>query len=337
MLFKRLNLLPVLFAMCLLILACSKTDDTYRDQVPNSKVDLSTYDYIVGKGAAFDTLVYIINKADLSETLKASTVTFFAPTDQSISIAMSNLNTNRAASKLPPLGIDDIDAFTWRLLLSRYIIPGELNSVDFSLADGLDVITLSKRRLHVNAISTTTQGSVGSGSYLLRYSDMNGSRFVRDWVFSFATLSDLKTNNGYLNILEPNHIFGFKSFIYYANNLQNPYSDRYYVSGGNILFPTAVRRYWVELYKEVIAIDQHTVEVDGADLKTSGMYLRLTVNPVDYTVTVLAAPKSIDRDITNNGKPCYYDPVNKEFVLNYRYGNAAGDRNVTELIKLRNY
>ncbi|WP_316794137.1 BT_3044 domain-containing protein [Pedobacter frigoris] len=338
MLLNRLKLIfSVVVAACMLMQSCKKTDDTYKNSVPESKTDLNMYDYLVSKKGTFDTLVYIINKANLADTLKTSKITFFVPTDKSILTAITNLNTNRAAAGLPALTVPDIDPFVWRMLLMRYMISGEYRSPDFALADGLDVITLNRRKLHVNAVATTTQGGVGSGSYLLKYSDLNGSRFTKDWVFSYVTTSNLQTKTGIINILEPSHVFGFRSFVQYASTLQNPYSDRYYVSSGTLVFPApAVPRSWLELGKELKAIDAVTVETDGLDLKASLYFIRLKVNPADNTVTVRAAPSSANQDITNNGA-CYYDPINQEFVLNYRYGSTAGDRKVSERIKLRNY
>ncbi len=338
MLRNRLKLIfSVVLTACILLQGCKKTDHTYKNSIPDSKVNLNMYDYLVSKKGTFDTLVYIINKANLADTLKKSKITFFAPTDQSILTAIYNLNTNRAAAGLPALSVPDIDPFVWRMLLMRYMIAGEFRSQDFALADGLDVITINKRRLHVDAVATTTQGSLGSGSYLLKYSDLNGSRFTKDWAFSYVTTSNLQTTTGIVNVLEPNHVFGFRSFVQYASALQNPYSDRYYISSGTLVFPLpAVPRSWLELGKELKAIDNVTVETDGLDLKASLYFIRLKVNPVDNKVTVTAAPSSANQDITNNGA-CYYDPINQEFVLNYRYGSTAGDRKVSERIKLRNY
>ncbi len=319
---------------CFFMQGCSKTDSMYRNSVPANKVDVNMYDYIVSKKEQFDTLIYIVNKADLADTIRKSKITFFAPTDQSILTAMENLNASRATLGLPELKISDISPFVWRSMLMRYIIPGQFNSEQFMLADGLDVITLSKRRLHVNAVATTTQGSVGSGSLLIKYSDLNGSRFTKDWVFSYVTISNLQTTNGVLNILEPNHVFGFKSFVQFASSLQNPYSDLNYISSGRIILPTATRD-WLELNKELKAIDDFTVETDAADLKANGYFMRLKVDPVTYKVTVRPAPSSVNQTLQNNGD-CHYDSVNQEFVLNYKYTTTA-DRLISEHIKLRNY
>ncbi|WP_316817217.1 BT_3044 domain-containing protein [Pedobacter nyackensis] len=336
MLRKQLLLITtVILTACAVLQSCKKTDNSYRNSTPDNKTDLNMYDYMRSKKGTFDTLLYIIERANLTDTIKNSKITFFAPTDLSILTALDNLNANRRASNLEPLDIAEVDPFVWRTLLMRYMIPGKLTSDKFMLADGLDVVTLNKRRLHVNAVATTTQGSIRTGSLLLQYSDLNGSRFTKDWIFSYVTTSNLETNNGILNILEPSHVFGFKSFVTFASTLQNPYSDRFNTSSGAIVLPTATR-IWMELNKTLTAIDQHTVETDAADLKANGFFMRLTVNPTDNSVTITSAPTSANLTIRNNGD-CHYDPVNQEFVLKYKYTSAGADRFISERIKLRNY
>lgn len=327
-------LLSVFITTVVLTQGCSKTDDTYRNSVPTNKVDLNIYDYLLSKKETFETLVYIVDQAQLADTLRKSKITFFAPTNQSILTALENLNVNRSTTGLPPLKTSEVPPFIWRTMLMRYIIPGEFTSENFALADGLDVITLNKRKLHVNAQAIATQGSMGSGSLLLKYSDLNGSRFTKDWVFSYVTSSNLQAKNGIIHTLEPSHVFGFRAFVRYAGALQNLYSDRYYISSGRIVLPTATRD-WLELGKELIAIDETTVQTDAADLKANGYFIRLKVNPVNNLVTVSPAPSSVNQTLQNNGD-CHYDPINQEFVLNYKYTTSA-DRFISERIKLRNY
>ncbi|PSL44381.1 fasciclin domain-containing protein [Chitinophaga niastensis] len=333
MFLKHVLCFCVLSGMMLGNSACRK-DNTYRTVKTAAKVNTSIYDYLSKQQENFDTLIYIINKAGLADTLKNSTVTFIAPIDQNIAVAMQNLNLYRRAQHLANATLDSVAPFVWRTLLLRYMITGNKTAASFSLKDGLDVNTLNRRRLHVDGVQSNTEGVVQSGAYLLKYSDMNGSRFVKDWIFSYVNTADIQCTNGTLHILEPTHVFGFKSFVEKATILQNKYSD-YYLATGTIFFPTGTNRPWYDRLKVVTAVDSVTCDVEGADLLSSSYIIRLTVAP-DNTVTVTPAPQSANHTLRNDGN-CKYDDALQAFVLHYKYTGSSGKRHIDEVISLRNF
>lgn len=318
----------------LLLAACDKTDDTYRDAKPSDKVNVTSYEYLRSRTGTFDSLLYLLDKTGLKDTLQEKNITIFVPTDQSIAIAMENLNTARKVKQLPVATMDSVDTYTWRQLLMWYMFPGAHRAEFFAEKDGKDIVSINQQRLHVDAVRTTTQGVVNGGGLQLKFSDLNGSRFIKDWIFSFVSTSDIQTKNGVIHILERTHIFGFRSFVEKASSLINEYSHQYLASG-TIYFPTGTTRPWYDRGKRLIAIDAQTCETEGVDLAASAYWIRLTVAP-DNSVTVTPAPQSANQTITNNG-PCYYDPVERTFVLHYKYAGSGGDRTIEETIKRRNF
>jgi hypothetical protein len=313
--------------------ACKK-DNTYRGAQVATKVNANIYDYLSKQKENFDTLLYIINRAGLADTLKNTSVTFIAPVDQSIAVAMQNLNLYRSSQHLEKATLDSVAPFVWRTLLLRYMIAGNKTSASFSLKDGIDVNTLNRRRLHMDGVQSNTEGVVQSGAYLLKYSDLNGSRFVRDWIFSYVNTADIQCTNGVLHVLEPTHVFGFKSFVEKTASLQNRYSD-YYLATGTLFFPTGTNRPWYDRLKTVKAVDSVTCDVEGADLLSSNYVIRLRV-AADNTVTVGPAPQSANQTLTGNGE-CRYDNTMQAFVLHYKYVGSTGNRLIDEVISLRNF
>jgi len=62
-----------------------------------------------------------------------------------------------------------------------------------------------------------------------------------------------------------------------------------------------------------------------------GYLMRLTVHDND-SVTVSAAPTSVNATIQNDG-PCFFDPVNFLFKLNYSYVDNSGKHTVNEIVR----
>lgn len=317
-----------------LLAACEKTDDTYRTAQPADKVDMTSYDYLRSRKGTFDSLCYLLDKTGLKDTLQQKQITFFAPTDVSIAIAMKNLNTARELNGLPTATMDSVDVFVWRQLLMWYMFSGSQLSGSFAEKDGKDVLSINRQKLHVDAVRTTTQGVVNGGGLLLKLSDLNGSRFIKDWVFSFITTADIQTKNGVINVMERTHILGFRSFVEKASMPQNEYSHQY-LAAGTLFFPTGTTRPWYERGKKVTAINATTCETEAADLFASGYVMRLAVQP-DNSVIVTPAPQAANQTISNNG-PCYYDPAEQAFVLDYKYSGSGGYRIIKETIQRRNF
>jgi len=72
--------------------ACKKDGGYHDSSDANKKVPLNTYDYLKSRPGVFDSLVAVVDKLGLKETLMDSSITLFAVTNQSFQLAVTNLN-----------------------------------------------------------------------------------------------------------------------------------------------------------------------------------------------------------------------------------------------------
>jgi hypothetical protein len=209
--------------------ACKKGMDQYRHAKPVSAVPVSTYDFLQQQGALYDTLLLLIDRVHLTDTLKNQQVTFFVPQDNSIQTAIRNVNFARKG--LGDAGnwtLDSIPVAVWDSLLRRYIVRGIVNADSLRYADGSDLVSLYGHVMNGKNSGTNASGEVNGGTQLLLYSDKNDSRFAKDWSIAYTQNVDVKTKNGMMHILESRHVFGFTSFVGKAypkslEPLQGPY------------------------------------------------------------------------------------------------------------------
>jgi len=221
---------PILWITGLLLTGACKKKDEFRDAKPVTQVSVSTYDFLKAQPGLYDTLLYLVDKAGLTDTLKKGRITFFAPQDYSIRTALYNLNFSRGKYAFPGnWTLDSVPVAVWDTLLRRYMLPGRVLSDSLEYADGVNLITLAYGyRMNGKSAPTSASGISGGGPLVLQYSDMNKSRFIRDWSTSTTQSIDLQTANGWLHVLESKHVFGFVSFVplafpYSLNPVQSPY------------------------------------------------------------------------------------------------------------------
>lgn len=75
----------VFIVVAVLFMACKKNDYFIGGTLHNSKVNMSTYDYLKSNAhGLFDTLLLLVDKAGLKDKINQQGTTFFAPTDYSI-------------------------------------------------------------------------------------------------------------------------------------------------------------------------------------------------------------------------------------------------------------
>ncbi|RFS25075.1 hypothetical protein DVR12_07780 [Chitinophaga silvatica] len=203
----------IIFLVITGLFACKKGMQDYRHSSPLSATDVSTYDFLKQQGGLYDTLLLLIDRVHLTDTLKSQNITFFVPQDNSIQAAIRNLNYTR--EKMDSAGnwtIDSIPLIVWDSLLRRYMLRGNVTADSLNYADGSNLVSLYGREMNGKTVKTNASGAVGGGTVLLQYSDKNNSRFVRNWSFAYTQNADIKTKNGIIHILEERHVFGFNSF-----------------------------------------------------------------------------------------------------------------------------
>lgn len=124
----------VLLLAVLLFTACKKDDHFIGGSPTNDHVDMTTYDYLKAN-PLFDTLILLIDKAGLKETIN-SNITFMAPTDYSIKQFLK-ARTKELQEELNDENvtytIDSLKAPELRDSLMAYMYDGKIQRSDLSL------------------------------------------------------------------------------------------------------------------------------------------------------------------------------------------------------------
>ena len=202
-------------ALLLMVAGCRKNNE-YRNMEPVRSVKMNSYEFIkqANQTGLYDTLIYLLDKTGISEKLKTSTNTFFAPQDFSISSAMDNLNfIRKKRGEAPNWTVDSVRTGVWDTLLNRYLISGIYSLDSLLRGDGVDLTNAYEYEMSAKAISTTASGISNGGSMVIQYSDKNNSRLIKFWVSTLTESANIKTTNGIVHMLEPKHVFGFSSFL----------------------------------------------------------------------------------------------------------------------------
>ena len=129
---NRKNIFLMIVVISIFFFGCEKTGYLDDGGVHPTNVDMTTYDFLASH-PYFDTLIMLIDKAGLKETINGD-VTFFAPTDFGIK---RYLRANWADALgldafADPVELDDIPLQTLQDSLKMYIIPGKINRNDMS-------------------------------------------------------------------------------------------------------------------------------------------------------------------------------------------------------------
>jgi hypothetical protein len=134
--YKTIALLGVIFI--LIASACKKKDyfvDGGLAQQSEAEKSMSTYDFLAGRSNhMFDSLVKIINLTNTKALVNTNNITFYAAPNEAVIRFQQRLN---AADRLAPRPLSKIGLDTLKLLLNRFIIPGNRITLEQVVADKL--------------------------------------------------------------------------------------------------------------------------------------------------------------------------------------------------------
>ncbi len=341
-----MNTAKYYYILCLLSVvmgvSCQK-DNAYRNDEPEgNKLPYNVYEYLQRQGRGFDSLLLIINRSGLKDTLVSQNVTFFIPSDASITSAVVNYNNRRSGQGLAPAALKDIDSSSLRQLLEYYIVRGSWTADAVAVnRDGIYLRTVGDRTVNAAQQTTSAEGVQYGGSQVLKYSFTYSSKWQEDWSSSRTSTTDIRLSNGVVHVLEPGHIFGFGTFHIRAAERQNYWSDYYYYSSGTLYFPDATNRSWGPLAtaalrsgKRVSAVSANEVIMDGVDFIGDPLYkIKITLDNRDSVIAIGPATAQADPTLKKHG-PSYFDRSKFAFYLDYQYERASGPRIIIEEVKL---
>ncbi len=211
------NILGMASAVLLFIAfsSCQKVDGDYN--AVNKSIDKyngSIYDYLKSRPGEFDSLLAVIDRVGLADTLKNQQgITFFAVRNESFQQVVSRYNLSRKVRNKKALYLKDRTVEFLDSIVSRYIIKGEYFADDLNFNDGLKLNSVKwKYPMSGKLITGNASGLIKGGPAYIQFSSTNRSSYLKDWVNANTYAINIKANNGVVHILEPLHPFGFGDY-----------------------------------------------------------------------------------------------------------------------------
>jgi hypothetical protein len=119
----------IVLLVATVLFACKKDDYIKGGTLHNSKVNMSTYDYLKSHPAGlFDTFLLLVDKSNVKEKINQAGVSFFAPTDY----AVNNYLARRTAQEQ---NIDPNRKWTIDSMF-KYDLPKFADSIDVYIVPG---------------------------------------------------------------------------------------------------------------------------------------------------------------------------------------------------------
>jgi len=211
---------------------CKREDGFYKTGDLDPSVKMNTYEYLKSKPGLYDSLLFLVDQLKMKSVLTDSNVTLFAVQNSSFQIAIKNLNDARRLVGKPALYLKDIangakgytvpkerrkavaDSAHLDTLVGRYAIKGPYLANDFASGDGLGILSFrGDYPMHGQRVFADAQGHQNGGSEVIEFSNTKRSLFVAKWSKTTTTSVNIKTTNGIVHLLRPDHIFGFDEFV----------------------------------------------------------------------------------------------------------------------------
>lgn len=231
----RKIIITVVPLLMVILFSCKKRDDYLTGGTRhNAKFNMTTYDFLKSQpGGLFDTLLLLVDAANLKDKINQQGVSFFAPTDY----AITNYLNSRA---LEEQNIDPARKWTIDSML-KYELPKFTDSINtYFINQALDYNNLTNDGSLYPTLKTGTN-AVASYEEILpsnsEYTNLGGNPNVSTnphivyYTFLFATLtppiiaseitptqgmrtrvqtSGIQTNTGMVHVLYNQHILFFR-------------------------------------------------------------------------------------------------------------------------------
>lgn len=202
------------FIIIVASISCSKNSsgEYYSYQNSNAVFNGTAYAFLQSQNGLYDSMLYAISRVTgLQDTLSQDNVTLFAVPNTCFTLALTNLNSNRAQKHLQPLYLNDLDSAQLDTLLCEYIIPEPVTT------DSISSFSAGKsygcmRYGHLMNLLYQRQdasGFEGGGPQQILFSDTRDTIFQRFWVSTTTTSVNIHANNGIIHIISSQHEFGF--------------------------------------------------------------------------------------------------------------------------------
>ena len=223
-------LIAIILGVLLIQVGCKKEKGFYSTTDIDASTPLNTYEYLKSKPGVYDSLLLMIDQFGMQKYLTDSNVTLFAVSNPSFRIALNNLNNLRKTQGKPnvfltglgsgepsqsrDVGKAKADQAQLDTMVSYYIIKGSYKSTDFTVGDGQNIFSVrSNYPMHGKRLYADAEGHQNGGSEIIEFANTARSVFIPNWSLSTTSSVNIKTKNGVVHLLRPDHVFGFNEFV----------------------------------------------------------------------------------------------------------------------------
>ena len=203
-------LVAVFFSALVFHIGCTKEKGFYSTDNINAGTTLDTYAYLKSKPGVYDSLLLVIDKLGLKQTLRDSNITLFAVSNASFQIAIKNLNNIRRTKGQNAVFLSQIasgkavlsanigkakaDSANLDTMVSQYIIKSSYKSTDFTVGDGQNIFSVrGNYPMHGKRLYADAQGMQNGGSEIVEFANTKRSIFVPNWSLATTSSVNIKT------------------------------------------------------------------------------------------------------------------------------------------------
>jgi len=213
---KNSALITMLFLGILVFNGCEKIGGDYGAVNSSNQVfNGSTYEYLKSKPGVFDSLIFMIDRLKLKDSLDkpGANVTLFAVTNESVQQVVNKYNLARTLRKKSTVYLSTMPYEFLDSIMTRYIGRGIYTADDLNFTDGVTFKTVRYGYpMNAKLVTSNASGLLKGGPALLNFYDTRKSLFNRDWLKTTTIAINIKTSNGIVHIIEPTHPFGFGDY-----------------------------------------------------------------------------------------------------------------------------
>src|SRR5690348_7170246 len=147
-------------ALCLYA-GCRKDTGFYSSKESVHQFSGNIYDFLKSQKGIYDSFLYVLDRVNLSDSIKKGKYTVFAPTNASFKQAIASVNRLRAIQGRPLEYLSTIPLNQLDTLACRYIVRGIIPSDSMNLQDGKQLTAVRfAYPMHGKLVTASAEGFV---------------------------------------------------------------------------------------------------------------------------------------------------------------------------------
>lgn len=224
---NKLYTLLALLGILLWMSACKK--EYYKDSgTSDPHFKGSTLDYLDAVPYFFDSVAAVVRLAGLEKTFRQDSLTFFAPTNNSIKHLIKSLNADLNYEAYDTVKVlSDIPPVIWERYLERYMFHRlselkDYQQIDYNLRSiypGQGYLSWNGTPMNIGVVFNDDNGVKYVGYRQLTICFIpDAGKPLDNWIRADVASCNIRTNNGVVHVLNDQHYyFGFDYYAFLAD------------------------------------------------------------------------------------------------------------------------